>query len=122
MTINVYKLNNPKKTIFFSLQSYFGLGPATAKWLCEKFGISPRAKISELPQFKFKQLYSFMDKRLVLESERKVSVDIDIQKLMQIKSFRGIRLEKGQPVRGQSGRTNGSTQRRKPIKKQVEKK
>jgi small subunit ribosomal protein S13 len=120
MAINVFKLESSKKSIFLALQSYYGLGPSLAKNLCAKFGILPSAKINELPRFKFKQLYQFMDRRLILETECKIISDVNIQKLMQIKSFRGVRLEKGQPVRGQRSRTNGSTQRHKPIKKQVE--
>lgn len=120
MAINVFKLNDFDKTIFYALQTYYGVGPATARKLCNKFGISINAHVSDLPTSKFKQLYNFMDKQLFLEMERRIAVDIDIQRLMQIKSFRGVRLEKGQPVRGQSSRSNGGTQRRRPIKKQVE--
>jgi small subunit ribosomal protein S13 len=120
MAINTFKLEQSHYPIFYALQLYYGLGPFTAKKLCIMFGVSPIALVSELPKSKIKKFYRYLDKRLILETERKVTADINIQNLMKIKSFRGVRLEKGQPVRGQSSRTNGGTQRRRPILKIIE--
>lgn len=117
MAINVYKIEGSKKSIFLALQAYYGIGSRTATFICRMFGLSPDLLAKNLPKFKLKQIYKFMDRHMIVESELKMLIDMDIQKLMQIKSFRGVRLEKGLPVRGQRARTNGNTQRKRPIKK-----
>lgn len=120
MALNVFKLNNTKKPIFYALQSYYGIGPQTASWLCKMFGLSKRIPTHQVPRQKILKMYRFMDEGLTLEHELKTIVDVNIQNLMKCKCFRGIRLEKGLPVRGQRARTNGSTQRKRPIKKVIE--
>lgn len=120
MSLNVFKLNNSSKPIFYALQAYYGVGRRTAGWFCKRFGLSFMLKTNEIPIDKIKGIYKVMDKYLTVEAERKSLIAIDIQNLMRIKSFRGVRLEKGLPVRGQRARTNGATQRRRPIKKLVD--
>jgi small subunit ribosomal protein S13 len=120
MALNVYKLDNSQKPIYYALQRYYGIGPRTARWLCLQFGISFMMRTNDIPRRKIVRIYKFMDRHLTLENELRVLVARDIQNLMQIKCFRGVRLEKGLPVRGQRARTNGNTQRKHPIKKLTE--
>jgi len=119
MALNIYKLERSRKSIFLALQTYYGIGQRTATFICRTFGLKPSLLIQSLPKRKLKRIYKFMDRHMTVESELKILTEMDIQKLMQIKSFRGVRLEKGLPVRGQRARTNGNTQRRRPIKKIV---
>lgn len=117
MSINVYKLERSTRPIVYALQTYFGIGQQTASYICKLFGITPFLFMKFVPKRKIKQIYQFMDRYVTVETELRTLIDVDVQKLMRIKSFRGIRLEKGLPVRGQRARTNGNTQRRRPIKK-----
>lgn len=122
MALNIYKLGITDKSIFYELQTYYGIGRRTANWLCRMFGLAEQLPANQVPKHKLFKMYEFMDKNMVLEHELRVLTDINIQNLMKCKSFRGIRLEKGLPVRGQRARTNGSTQRKRPIKKQIDEK
>lgn len=95
-----------------ALQLIFGVGPATARTLLSRFGISGRILFNSLPISKLQLIKSFLERNLVLENRRRYIEEEAYRKLVANNSLRGIRLSKGLPVHGQRTKSNASTAKR----------
>ena len=105
------------KHTYVSLQYLYGVGQATAIQLCYALGIKPTSRASKLTDDDLARISNHLDKELVAEGALRRKVQQDINRLREIRSFRGIRHRRGLPVRGQRTRTNART--RKGVKKTV---
>jgi len=106
------------KHIVVSLRYVFGIGATVAKNLCKLTGINPAAKVSELNEDQLDSLRNEIGK-LTVEGDLRREVSMNIKRLMDLGTYRGIRHRKGLPVRGQRTKTNARTRKgpRKPIRK-----
>jgi small subunit ribosomal protein S13 len=107
---------NDKKTLF-SLQYLYGVGPAVARELCEKAGVNPDSRARELSDEEISRLAIILERDYTVEGPLRRQVNQNINRLRDIKCYRGIRHRLGLPVRGQRTRTNART--RKGPKKTV---
>ena len=107
---------NDKKTLF-SLQYLYGVGPAVARELCEKAGVNPDSRARELTDDEISRLAIILERDYTVEGPLRRQVNQNINRLRDIKCYRGIRHRLGLPVRGQRTRTNART--RKGPKKTV---
>ncbi|MCE2791240.1 MAG: 30S ribosomal protein S13 [Planctomycetota bacterium] len=107
---------NDKKTLF-SLQYLYGVGPAVARELCEKAGVNPDSRARELTDEEISRLAIILERDYTVEGPLRRQVNQNINRLRDIKCYRGIRHRLGLPVRGQRTRTNART--RKGPKKTV---
>ena len=107
---------NDKPTVV-SLTYLFGVGPATARALCQRTGIAPQAKARELTDDELARITQLLEEDYTVEGPLKRQVSQDIARLRDIKSYRGVRHRLNLPVRGQRTRTNART--RKGPKKTV---
>ena len=107
---------NDKKTLF-SLQYLYGVGPAVARELCEKAGVNPDSRARELTDEEISRLAIILERDYTVEGPLRRLVNQNINRLRDIKCYRGIRHRLGLPVRGQRTRTNART--RKGPKKTV---
>jgi len=105
-----------KKTVI-SLTYLFGVGPQIARDLCHKAGIDPNAKARELDGEELGRLAKIMERDYVVEGPLRRQLQQNINRLREIKCYRGIRHRLGLPVRGQRTKTNART--RKGPKKTV---
>ena len=106
------------KHIVISLQYVYGIGPSTARGLCEKCGITPSTRTSELSPEQLDNVRAEVAK-LTIEGDLRREISMNIKRLMDLGCNRGIRHRRSLPVRGQRTKTNARTRKgpRKPIRK-----
>ncbi len=106
------------KKILFSMQYIYGIGPKFAKDILTEAAIDPDRRAKDLSDEELATIAGIIDSGgYVVEGALRRQVQQDIQRLRDIRSYRGERHRKGLPVRGQRTRTNSRT--RKGRKKTV---
>ena len=106
------------KHIVISLRYVYGIGPTTAQAICEKTGVKPSTRTSELSPDQLDNVRAEVA-RVPTEGDLRRSVSMNIKRLMDLGCNRGIRHRRSLPVRGQRTKTNARTRKgpRKPIRK-----
>ncbi|MFO0935350.1 MAG: 30S ribosomal protein S13 [Gemmataceae bacterium] len=107
----------PDKPTHISLRYLKGIGPKTSLELCAKLGIDPQRRAKELTDDEIAKLAGTIDKDYLVEGALRRFDGGNIQRLKEIKSYRGERHRKNLPVRGQRSKTNART--RKGVRKTV---
>ena len=101
------------KSVFVSLTYVYGIGFHTSNLICKKFGLSPNLKLKNLSSDQIVELLKLIDSlNLPLNNELKKIKTLSLKKLINIKSYRGLRRLKGLPVRGQRTHTNAKSSRK----------
>lgn len=106
-----------RKKINYSLRYIHGIGPTSAADICKQAGIDPDRLASDLNDEELSAINALIDSSFVVEGALRRQVQQDIQRLKDIRSYRGDRHRRGLPVRGQRTRCNART--RKGRKKTV---
>ncbi len=106
------------KHIVISLRYVFGIGSTTANAICEKTGIEPSTKTSELSPEQLDNVRAEVTK-VPTEGDLRREISMNIKRLLDLGCNRGIRHRRSLPVRGQRTKTNARTRKgpRKPIRK-----
>ncbi len=107
---------NDRPTVV-SLTYLYGVGPKTARVLCQKAGVDPQARARDLREDELARMAALLDKDYVVEGQLRRQRNQNIIRLRDIGCYRGLRHRRGLPVRGQRTRTNART--RKGPKKTV---
>ncbi len=100
-----------EKRIDISLRYIFGIGPKSASVICEKTQIAPGTKTRDLTDAELTRIREVLDRDYVTEGDLRREVRQNIQRLIEINCYRGIRHRRGLPVRGQRTKTNARTKR-----------
>src|SRR5438045_5716880 len=100
-----------EKRIDISLRYIFGIGPKSAAQICEKTQIQPATKTRDLTDAELSRIRDILDHDFVVEGDLRREVRQNIQRLIEINCYRGIRHRRGLPVRGQRTKTNARTKR-----------
>ncbi len=95
----------------------FGVGRSTAQKILEKAGVDKDVKVKEWTDDQITRIRQIINENIKVEGELRSQVQLNIKRLMDIGSYRGIRHRIGLPVRGQSTKNNART--RKGRKKTV---
>ena len=101
------------KRVVIGLQYIHGIGPKTARDILQGVGIDPDRRANTLDDQELSAISALLDQSYVVEGALRRQVQQDIQRLKEIKSYRGDRHRKGLPVRGQRTRTNARTRKGK---------
>ena len=106
------------KHIEIALTSIYGIGRLTAQKICDKAGVGRTIKVLDLSEEDAEKLRSQVAKYEV-EGDLRRDVSMNIKRLMDLGSYRGMRHRRGLPVRGQRTSTNARTRKgpKRPIKK-----
>ena len=88
-----------------------GVGPKTARELCHKAGIDPRIRARDLQEDEITRLAALLDKDYVVEGQLRRQKAQNVARLRDIGCYRGLRHQRGLPVRGQRTRTNARTRK-----------
>jgi small subunit ribosomal protein S13 len=107
---------NEKQTVH-SLTYLYGVGPKIAREICQKSGIDPSRKARDLNEDEVARLSALLERDYTVEGPLRRQLAQNVNRLRDIKCYRGIRHRLGLPVRGQRTRTNART--RKGPKKTV---
>jgi len=99
------------KQILYSLPYIYGIGLSLAKKILEEANIGPEKRAKDLSTQELERLKNIVEKKYKIEGELKREVMMNIRRLKEIGSWRGMRHQKGLPVRGQRTRCNSRTVR-----------
>ena len=99
------------KRVEISLRSIYGIGPHQAKDIVEKAGIIGNPRVRELDEVDLTRIREIVDREKIVEGDLRREVDMNIRRLMDVGTYRGLRHRRGLPSRGQRTRTNARTKR-----------
>ena len=100
------------KRVVVSLTYIYGIGATTAKKICEATGISEDTRVKDLTEEVDGKIRN-EGENFQVGGDRRRDTALNIKRLMEIGSYRGIRHRKGLPVRGQKTKTNARTRKGK---------
>jgi len=104
-----------QKRVEIGLQAIYGIGPAKAKDICEKLEIPAARRVHQLTDDEILKIREAIDHGFKVEGDLRREVSMNIKRLMDLGSYRGLRHRKGLPVRGQRTHTNARTRKGKSV-------
>ena len=105
------------KRVEVGLTYIYGLGRPTSNKLLKELNINPDTRVKDLTENEVNALRNILDEKYTVEGDLRREVNLNIKRLIEIGSYRGLRHRRGLPVRGQKTKTNART--RKGPKKTV---
>ncbi|BDR68319.1 30S ribosomal protein S13 [Clostridium tetani] len=100
-----------EKRVEVGLTYIFGIGTSSAKKVLKETGVNPDIRIKDLSEEEVNLLRDYINQNLKVEGDLRRDVALDIKRLKEIGSYRGIRHRRGLPVRGQKTKTNARTRK-----------
>ena len=106
------------KHVVVALTSIYGIGNSRARKICDAAGVAPNTPVKDLAEPEVANIRSAVQK-FTVEGDLRREISMNIKRLMDLGSYRGIRHRRGLPLRGQRTRTNAHTRKgpRRPIKR-----
>lgn len=102
------------KSVSFAMTRVFGIGKSNSNLICKNLGFSKNLKIKNLTKEQISRLIQFLESsNLVVLGDLKKIKSLSKTRLFSIKSYRGLRLRQGLPVRGQRTHTNANTSKKR---------
>lgn len=99
------------KRVEIGLTYIYGIGRPTSVKLLEQTGINPDTRVKDLTEDEIAKLREIIDKTQKVEGDLRREIALNIKRLVEIGSFRGVRHRRGLPVRGQRTKTNARTRK-----------
>jgi small subunit ribosomal protein S13 len=99
------------KKIGAALTYIFGIGPTTSLKILEEARVSPDTRTSTLTEDQVARIRDVIDANYRVEGDLRKEVSMNIKRLMDLGTYRGLRHRKGLPVRGQRTHTNARTRK-----------
>ncbi len=100
-----------EKRVEVGLTYIYGIGLTTSQKLLERTGVSPDTRVRDLTDDEVNRLRDIIDREYRVEGDLRREVAMNIKRLMDIGSYRGLRHRRGMPLRGQRTRTNARTRK-----------
>lgn len=100
-----------EKRVEVGLTYIFGIGDSTAKKIIAATGISPDTRVKDLTLEEEGLIREYIEQHVIVEGDLRRNVALDIKRLTEIQSYRGVRHRRGLPVRGQRTKTNARTRK-----------
>lgn len=108
------------KRVEIGLTYIYGIGQSTSNKLLAQADINPDTRVKDLTEAEINKLRSLIDEQVKVEGDLRREISLNIKRLQEIGSYRGMRHRRSLPVRGQKTKTNART--RKGPKKTVSRK
>ncbi len=100
------------KRIEYGLTYIYGIGLKTSQQILEATGVNPDTRVKDLTDDEVNKLRDHLTKnKMTVEGDLRREVQLNIKRLMEIGSYRGMRHRRNLPVRGQRTRTNSRTRK-----------
>ncbi|HNY72004.1 MAG TPA: 30S ribosomal protein S13 [Syntrophales bacterium] len=99
------------KRMEIALTYIYGIGRTTAQKILEKAGVDANVKTDNLADAEITAIRNIIDKDHKVEGDLRREVSMDLKRLMDLGTYRGLRHRKGLPVRGQRSHTNARTRK-----------
>ncbi len=103
----------PNKHVDIALTYIYGIGRSSAIKICRTAEVDTERRINDLSAEELNQLRQIIENDYTVEGRLRTMVSLNIKRLMDIGSYRGLRHRKGLPLRGQRTRTNARTRKGK---------
>ena len=100
-----------EKRVEIGLTYVYGIGRTSATKILEATGINPDTRVKDLTEDEVGKIREAIDREYTVEGDLRREVALNIKRLTEIGSYRGIRHRKGLPVRGQRTKTNARTRK-----------
>jgi small subunit ribosomal protein S13 len=102
-----------EKRVVIALTYIYGIGPTASRQVLGNAGVSEETRVRDLTEDEVNRLRELVERRYKVEGDLRREVSMNVKRLMEIGSYRGIRHRRNLPVRGQRTKTN-ARQRRGP--------
>jgi small subunit ribosomal protein S13 len=102
------------KRVIIALQYIHGIGKKKAAEITDKVGIPAERRVNQLTDAEILSIRETIDRDLMVEGDLRRENSMNIKRLMDLGSYRGLRHRRGLPVRGQRTHTNARTRKGKP--------
>jgi small subunit ribosomal protein S13 len=99
------------KRLEIALTYIFGVGRPTSTRILEQTGVRPDTRVRDMTEDELTRLRDYIERNLRVEGDLRRVITANIQRLVDIGSYRGVRHRRGLPVRGQRTRTNARTRK-----------
>lgn len=99
------------KRIEIGLTYVYGIGRSSAVKILKETGVNPDTRVKDLTEAEESALRDAINKNYTVEGDLRRTVALDIKRLTEIGSYRGMRHRRGLPVRGQRSKTNARTRK-----------
>ena len=103
------------KRVEISLRSIYGIGPTQAADVVDKAGIDGNPRVQDLSEAQLGRIREVIDREKTVEGDLRQETNMNIRRLIDIGTYRGLRHRRGLPVRGQRTRTNARAKRGRRI-------
>ena len=100
-----------EKRVEIGLTYVYGIGRTSAMKILEETGINPDTRVKDLTEDEIAKIREAIDHNYTVEGDLRREVALNIKRLVEIGSYRGIRHRRGLPVRGQRTKTNARTRK-----------
>ena len=104
-----------KKRTEIGLTYIYGIGRTRAKSLCHRAGINPDKKVADLTEDEVNRVRQILEAEGAVEGDLRKEISMNIKRLIEMGSYRGLRHRRGLPVRGQRTHTNARTRKGKAV-------
>ena len=116
MAVRISGVNVPEaKRVEIALTYVFGIGLTTSQKVLAATGVNPDTRVKDLTEAEVSKLREYIDKTLRVEGDLQREISLNIKRLKEINSYRGLRHKANLPVHGQRTKTNARTKRGKKI-------
>jgi small subunit ribosomal protein S13 len=99
------------KRVEVAMTYIYGIGRSTALEILNKTNVNPDTRVRDLTEEEVSRLRETIDKEYAVEGDLRRETALNIKRLIEIGSYRGVRHRKGLPVRGQRSKTNARTRK-----------
>jgi small subunit ribosomal protein S13 len=99
------------KRVEVSLTYIYGVGRSTANKILKRAEINPNTRVKDLTEQEISRIREVLEGNYVVEGDLRRELSMNIKRLMDIGTYRGLRHRRGLPVRGQRTRTNSRTRK-----------
>ena len=101
-----------RKKVEFSLRYIYGVGPTRAKIILEATNIDPNRRTMDLNEQELSHISNYIiDQKIMVEGDLRRNITNNLKRLQSIRCYRGLRHQRGLPVRGQRTITNARTRK-----------
>ena len=100
-----------EKRVEIGLTYIYGIGRARSNEILAGTGIDPDTRVRDLTEDQISQIRDYMEHNYAVEGDLRRETALNIKRLIEIGSYRGLRHRKGLPVRGQRSKTNARTRK-----------
>ncbi len=99
------------KRLEIGLTYIYGIGRSLSRRILAETGVRPETRVRDMTEDELTRLREYIERSLRVEGDLRRTVQANIQRLVEIGAYRGLRHRRGLPVRGQRTRTNARTRK-----------